>query len=98
MSRKGREIEMKRVSEQFPGVEWIEGAGEFIKIDPDKCNACANCVKVCLAGCYEISKKKARIKSLDECMECAACWYACTEGAIEFSWPPGGTGYKSDWG
>jgi ferredoxin like protein len=91
-------MKMNRASEQFPGVEWVEGAGEFIKIDADKCNACANCVKVCLAGCYEISKKKASIKSLEECMECAACWYACSEGAIEFSWPPGGTGYRSDWG
>jgi len=89
---------MAKVFEEFPGVEWVEGAGEFITINADKCNACANCIRVCLAGCYEISKKKARIKSLEKCMECAACWYACTEEAIEFSWPPGGTGYRSDWG
>jgi ferredoxin-like protein FixX len=53
---------------------------------------------VCLGRCYEIEKKTARIKSLDECMECASCWYVCGEGAIDFSWPPGGTGYRSDWG
>ena len=89
---------MPKTFEELPGVEWVEGAGEFIKIDEDKCNGCAGCVKVCLAGCYEMSKKKARIKSLEKCMECAACWFVCTEGAIDFSWPPGGTGYRSDWG
>ena len=31
-------------------------------------------------------------------MECAACWYVCEENAIFFSWPNGGTGYRSDWG
>jgi ferredoxin-like protein FixX len=55
-------------------------------------------VKVCLAGCFEISEKKARVASLDECMECAACWFACERDAITFSWPPGGTGYRSSWG
>ena len=29
---------------------------------------------------------------------CAACWYFCKEEAIDFSWPKGGTGYRSDWG
>ena len=85
-------------SEEFPGVEWVEGAGDFIKIDTEKCDACAQCVKVCLGGCFEIAEKKARIKSLDQCMECASCWFLCERGAIEFYWPPGGRGYKSSWG
>lgn len=89
---------MARTFEEFPGVEWVEGSGDFIKVDGDKCDGCAFCVRVCLAGCYEISGKKARIKSLDKCMECAACWYVCPEDAIDFSWPAGGTGYRSDWG
>ncbi|MBN2178647.1 MAG: 4Fe-4S binding protein [Deltaproteobacteria bacterium] len=53
---------------------------------------------VCLGDCYEIVEKKARIKSLDTCMECGACWYACPEDAIDFSWPPGGTGFRTEWG
>jgi NAD-dependent dihydropyrimidine dehydrogenase PreA subunit len=89
---------MSWTSDRFPGVEWVEGTGEFIKIDETKCDACARCVKVCLGGCWEIAGKKARIKSLEQCMECAACWFVCTRGAIDFSWPPGGTGYKSLWG
>lgn len=89
---------MVKTFEEFPGVEWVEGAGEFIVIDEEKCTGCAYCVRVCLAGSYEIVEKKARIKSLDKCMECAACWYVCPEDAIDFSWPPGGTGFRSNWG
>jgi len=89
---------MVKTSKKFPGVEWIEGAGDFIKIDKEKCNGCANCINVCLAGCFEIVDKKAKIKTLEECMECASCWYICPEDAIKFFWPSGGTGYKSEWG
>ena len=89
---------MVKTSDKFPGVEWVEGIGDFIKINDEKCTGCANCIKVCLAGCFEIINQKAIIKSLETCMECASCWYVCVEGAIDFSWPQGGTGYKSDWG
>ncbi|MFX0027693.1 MAG: indolepyruvate ferredoxin oxidoreductase subunit alpha [Candidatus Hermodarchaeota archaeon] len=83
---------------EFPGVEWIKGTGDFVKIDEKKCIGCSNCVNVCLAECFEIVEKKARIKTLEQCMECASCWYVCPEDAIIFTWPRGGTGYKSDWG
>jgi len=89
---------MARTFEDLPGVEWVEGAGDFITIDEARCTACAKCVKVCLGGCYEIAGKKARIRSLDKCLECGACWFVCTDDAIGFSWPPGGTGFRSDWG
>ena len=89
---------MVRTSDKFPGVEWIEDTGDFIKINEEKCNGCANCIMICLASCFEIINKKAKIKSLETCMECASCWYVCMEGAIDFSWPQGGTGYKSEWG
>ena len=89
---------MVRTSDKFPGVEWVEGPGDFIKINDEKCIGCANCIKVCLGGCFEIINQKAQIKSLDTCMECASCWYVCMEGAIDFNWPQGGTGYKSEWG
>ena len=89
---------MVRTCEEFPGVEWVEETGEFIKVIQEKCSGCANCLKVCLADSYEIVKKKARIKSLEKCMECGACWYVCEEDAISFSWPPGGKGYRSNWG
>jgi ferredoxin like protein len=84
--------------DEFPGVEWVEGTGNFIRIQKEICTGCANCVKVCLANCFEIINQKAKIKSLEKCMECASCWYVCSEGAIDFNWPKGGTGYKCDWG
>ena len=89
---------MVKTFKEFPGVEWIAGTGDFIKIDMKKCIGCANCVNVCLAGCFEMVEKKARVKSLEKCMECASCWYVCREDAIIFTWPAGGTGYRSDWG
>ena len=76
----------------------MESGRRFIKVNVEKCTGCANCVKVCLGECYEIKGKKARIKSLDRCMECGACWYVCCEDAIDFSWPQGGTGFRTDWG
>lgn len=87
-----------RTFKEFPGVEWVGDTGDFIKIDEKKCIGCMNCVKVCLAGCFEMIEKKARIINLEKCMECASCWYVCQEEAIIFTWPPGGTGFRSDWG
>jgi NAD-dependent dihydropyrimidine dehydrogenase PreA subunit len=89
---------MGKTFKEFPGVEWVEDPGKFIEIIESKCVGCGNCIRVCLAGCFEIVEKKARIISLEKCMECASCWYVCKEEAIKFSWPIGGTGYKSDWG
>ncbi|MFX0175948.1 MAG: ATP-binding protein [Candidatus Hodarchaeota archaeon] len=87
-----------RKSKEFPGVEWIEDTEQFITINLDKCTGCANCVNVCLANCFEIVKKKVKIKSMNYCMECAACWYVCEPKALVFNWPKGGKGYRSDWG
>lgn len=89
---------MPGTSDVFPGVEWVGGAGDFISVNDELCNGCANCAKVCVGDCFEMGNKKARIKSLENCMECAACWFVCTAGALEFSWPPGGKGYRSVWG
>jgi NAD-dependent dihydropyrimidine dehydrogenase PreA subunit len=93
-----RNEEMARTSDRYPGVEWVGDTGAFIKIDDKKCTGCGNCIKVCLGRCFEMEKKLARIRSLAECMECASCWYVCGEGALSFRWPPGGAGYRSDWG
>ncbi|TFG25404.1 MAG: hypothetical protein EU533_01185 [Promethearchaeota archaeon] len=87
-----------RQSKEFPGVEWYENTEPFIQINEEICTGCANCVNVCLAGCFEIKEKKAHIKSLEECLECTACWYICEQDALIFTWPKNGTGYRSDWG
>lgn len=44
--------------DDIPGVEWVPGTGEFIAVNPESCIGCANCVKVCLGGCYKIIEKK----------------------------------------
>ena len=84
--------------DDVPGVDWVGGTGEFISVNPDQCVGCGDCMKVCLGGCYTVSGKKAVIRSLDTCLECGACWYVCTHEAILFSWPRGGTGFRTRWG
>ncbi len=49
---------MANKTSDIPGVEWVKESGDFIKIDIEKCIGCANCIKVCLGGCYTYSKKK----------------------------------------
>ena len=89
---------MTKTWESIPGVDWIQTTGDFISVDAEKCTGCGDCIKVCLGGCFEIQKNQARVKSLDTCMECGACWYVCEEEAISFSWPEGGTGFRTEWG
>lgn len=84
--------------DDVPGVDWVSGAGDFISVNPDLCVGCGDCMKVCLGGCYAIREKKAVIRSLDTCLECGACWYVCAHEAILFSWPKGGTGFRTQWG
>jgi NAD-dependent dihydropyrimidine dehydrogenase PreA subunit len=45
---------MVKTSKEFPGVEWVEKTGDFIKVNEQKCIGCANCIKVCLADCFEM--------------------------------------------
>ncbi len=89
---------MARTCIEFPGIEWVEGTGDFIRIDGEKCIGCADCIRVCLVECFTIVEKKAKITGLEKCMECGACWYVCTYDAIQFSWPRGGTGFRTSWG
>jgi len=87
-----------RTSDSFPGVRWVGESGAFIQVDTEKCTGCGRCLMVCLAGCFEVIEKKARVRSLEWCMECSACWYICPENAVDFSWPRGGTGFHTRFG
>ena len=84
--------------EAIPGVEWVPGTGDFIKIIEGKCNGCGDCVRVCLGKCFGLRRQKAYVRSLEHCFECAACWFVCPEDAIDFSWPKGGTGFRTEFG
>ena len=87
-----------RTTERFPGVRWVGEPALFIQINPEKCIGCGKCLKVCLAGCFEIVEKIARVHSLEWCMECSACWYVCQEDAVDFSLPRGGSGFHTRYG
>lgn len=87
-----------RTARDVPGVEWVRGSGDFIRVDPGLCSGCGDCTKVCFGECYEMKGGVAKVRSLDKCMECGYCWYICPTDAIEFSLPVGGTGYQTRWG
>jgi NAD-dependent dihydropyrimidine dehydrogenase PreA subunit len=90
---------MVRTNEKIPGVEWADGTGNFITIDEEKCDGCTYCVRVCPGRVFKFNKnKKAFVANLGNCLECGACFIVCETDAINFSWPAGGTGYRSDWG
>ncbi|MEJ2276397.1 MAG: 4Fe-4S binding protein [Candidatus Lokiarchaeota archaeon] len=82
----------------IPGVEWNDPHYNFINIDQEKCIGCGYCVNVCLGECYRILNNKAIIQSLNRCLECSACWYICPENAIDFNYPQGGKGFRSNFG
>ena len=53
-----------------------------LELDPEKCNGCGMCVKVCPHEVFEMSNRRARILNRDYCMECGACALNCPEKAI----------------
>jgi len=53
-----------------------------LELDPQKCNGCGMCVKVCPHAVFEMADHEARIIGRDFCMECGACALNCAEGAI----------------
>lgn len=55
----------------------------WIEISDKKCDGCGECVEVCPAAVFVISKKKAAAKNIDECVECCACVDICPKDAIE---------------
>lgn len=76
-------------------VDYYEGdPGEFIKVDEEKCNACAECAKTCPRGVWRKIEKIFRPLNLKECVECGSCWTICPEDAIDYGEPKGGTGVR----
>jgi electron transfer flavoprotein alpha subunit len=53
-----------------------------IRIDPDRCIGCGDCVNSCPFGLLEIVNEQAHIK--DGCTLCGACRDSCASGAIIF--------------
>ncbi len=54
-----------------------------LELDPEKCNGCGMCLKVCPHAVFEIADRKARIIDKNYCMECGACALNCPMAAIK---------------
>ena len=81
-------IDLEGLSKRIPGT------GDFISLDPTKCNNCERCLVICIMNLWR--KKEGKIYIVDDyqskCLECAACFQVCDAGAISFNYPAGGTG------
>jgi len=61
---------------------YLEGVST-LKLDPEACEGCGECRKVCPHGVFVIEERRARIVDLDACMECGACARNCPTEAIQ---------------
>jgi len=72
----------------------VVGTKDFIKVNPDLCNNCGLCFKICVASLW--GKKDGKVAIADDyksrCLECGSCGEVCVPGAIQFSYPEGGKG------
>lgn len=62
-----------------------------MKIDVEKCQACAKCIPFCPVGAIRVEKKRITIDA-DDCLECGVCARSgiCQDGAFvrdELTWP-----------
>jgi DNA-directed RNA polymerase subunit D len=53
-----------------------------VQVNPDKCDGCEECVKVCFRHVFEMQKEKAVVAKEMECTLCNACVEACDVKAI----------------
>ncbi len=54
-----------------------------LKVFPDKCIGCNNCVIVCPHQLLELVDKRVVIVNKDNCIECGACKLNCPTKAID---------------
>lgn len=55
---------------------------EKIRVNPDKCTSCGNCVKFCPTGAIKVQDDETAEIDLDACIGCGACANVCGEDAI----------------
>lgn len=53
-----------------------------LKFNPELCNGCGMCTKVCPHGVFALTGKSAVLVRPEACMECGACQLNCPTGAI----------------
>jgi len=54
-----------------------------MKVNPDNCDGCEECVSACPAGAITIKNDKAVINA-DLCVDCGICLEECPNNAVEF--------------
>lgn len=54
----------------------------MVTVDPEKCEACEECVEVCPVEVFEMEDDKSVPVNADECLGCESCVEVCEPGAI----------------
>ncbi len=55
----------------------------MITLNPENCNGCKTCTKICPHAVLEIRNHKVFLAAKEHCIECGACQLNCHDEAIE---------------
>ena len=58
-------------------------AGITLQLDPQRCNGCGTCVRVCPHAVFVLEARRAVLADREACMECGACARNCEPGALK---------------
>jgi NAD-dependent dihydropyrimidine dehydrogenase PreA subunit len=82
-------MKLEMVVARYPG-----DTGEFLRVDPARCNACGDCARFCVRGVWKRNGAGFWPAHPERCAECGACWNACPTEAVILGEPRGGTGVR----
>jgi len=53
-----------------------------IKVDPEKCTGCGECLEICPEEVYELEDEKSVPVNVEQCEGCESCLEVCEQDAI----------------
>ncbi len=53
----------------------------LVRVDPERCNGCGECAKMCQGDVFEVSSKACAVRP-ENCLGCRACVALCQREAI----------------